>query len=122
MSSTPLLIYGANGYTGALIARLAVARGLRPILAGRSRAALEAVAAPLGLGYRVFALEDAIALDAGLADAQLVLHCAGPFAHTAQLMADACLRTRTHYLARHRWAFRHPRAPMVPISSSKYPV
>ena len=38
MPSTPLLIYGANGYTGALIARLAVERGLRPVLAGRSRA------------------------------------------------------------------------------------
>ncbi len=98
MPSTPLLIYGANGYTGALIARLAVARGLRPILAGRSRAALAAVAAPLGLEERVFALEDVAALDAGLADAQLVLHCAGPFAHTAQLMADACFRTHTHYL------------------------
>jgi short subunit dehydrogenase-like uncharacterized protein len=96
--STPLLIYGANGYTGALIARLAVARGLRPILAGRSRAALVAVAAPLGLEYRVFALEDAAALDAALADAQLVLHCAGPFAHTSRPMADACFRTRTHYL------------------------
>jgi short subunit dehydrogenase-like uncharacterized protein len=96
--STPLLIYGANGYTGALIARLAVARGLRPILAGRSHAALAAVATPLGLEYRVFALEDAAALDAGLAEARVVLHCAGPFTHTAQQMVDACLRTHTHYL------------------------
>ncbi len=98
MPSTPLLIYGANGYTGALIARLAIARGLRPILAGRSRAALAAVAAPLGLEQRLFALEDAAALDAALADSRVVLHCAGPFAHTAQLMADACFRTHTHYL------------------------
>jgi short subunit dehydrogenase-like uncharacterized protein len=92
------LIYGANGYTGALIVRLAVARGLRPILAGRDHAALAAVAAPLGLDYCVFALEDAAALDAGLADAQLVLHCAGPFAHTSRQMADTCFRTHTHYL------------------------
>src|SRR5260370_30056942 len=34
------LIYGANGYTGALIARAAVARGHRPLLAGRNAAAL----------------------------------------------------------------------------------
>jgi short subunit dehydrogenase-like uncharacterized protein len=27
-----------------------------------------------------------------------VLHCAGPFVHTSRQMADACLRTRTHYL------------------------
>jgi short subunit dehydrogenase-like uncharacterized protein len=28
----------------------------------------------------------------------LVLHCAGPFSRTSKPMADACLRTRTHYL------------------------
>jgi short subunit dehydrogenase-like uncharacterized protein len=28
----------------------------------------------------------------------LVLHCAGPFSRTSRPMADACLRTRTHYL------------------------
>ncbi|HKF93851.1 MAG TPA: saccharopine dehydrogenase NADP-binding domain-containing protein, partial [Gammaproteobacteria bacterium] len=98
MPSTPLLIYGANGYTGALIAQLAVARGLRPILAGRGRTALAAVAGPLGLEQRVFALEDTAVLDAGLAGARVVLHCAGPFAHTARQMAGACFRTHTHYL------------------------
>jgi short subunit dehydrogenase-like uncharacterized protein len=98
MPSTPLLIYGANGYTGALIARLAVERGLRPVLAGRSRAGLTAVATPLGLEQRVFALEDAAALDAGLAGVRVMLHCAGPFTHTARQMVDACLRTHTHYL------------------------
>ena len=38
------MIYGANGYTGELVARLAVARGERPILAGRNAAALGALA------------------------------------------------------------------------------
>ena len=32
----PWMIYGANGYTGELIAREAVSRDLRPVLAGRS--------------------------------------------------------------------------------------
>ena len=36
MLTGPWLIYGANGYTGELVARLAKARGHRPILAGRS--------------------------------------------------------------------------------------
>jgi short subunit dehydrogenase-like uncharacterized protein len=35
------LIYGANGYTGTLIAKEAVSRGLRPVLAGRSRGVAE---------------------------------------------------------------------------------
>ena len=32
----PWMVYGANGYTGELIAREAARRGLKPILAGRS--------------------------------------------------------------------------------------
>lgn len=71
---------------------------MRPILAGRSAAAVAALAEPLGLEQRVFALEQRDALDAALADMPLVLHCAGPFAHTSRLMAEACLRTKTHYL------------------------
>ena len=90
MSPSPLLLYGASGYTGALIARLAVHRWLRPILAWRQRDTVAAVAAPLGLEYRVLALDDAAALDAALAEARAVLHCAGPFTHTSRPMADAC--------------------------------
>ena len=32
----PWMIYGANGYTGELIAREAASRGLEPVLAGRT--------------------------------------------------------------------------------------
>lgn len=92
------LIYGANGYTGELTARAAVARGQRPILAGRSAASVTALARELGLESRVFGLDDPATLDGGLQGMQAVLHCAGPFAHTSRPMADACLRTKTHYL------------------------
>ena len=40
------MIYGANGYTGELVARLAVARGERPILAGRNASAVGALPRP----------------------------------------------------------------------------
>jgi short subunit dehydrogenase-like uncharacterized protein len=92
------LIYGANGYTGALIAREAVRRGQEPILAGRNRAAIGALAGELALRQRAFDLEDPKALDEGLRDIDVVLHCAGPFSHTSKAMADSCLRTKTHYL------------------------
>lgn len=92
------LIYGANGYTGALIARMAAARGDRPILAGRRAEAVAPLAAELGLEHRHFDLHDPAALDAGLLGMGAVIHCAGPFAHTARAMVDACLRTRAHYL------------------------
>ena len=41
------LIYGANGYTGELIAREAVRRGHKPILAGRNAEKLGALAKEL---------------------------------------------------------------------------
>jgi short subunit dehydrogenase-like uncharacterized protein len=92
------LIYGANGYTGSLIARLAVERGQRPILAGRNAPAVAELAGRLGLEHRAFALDRPDEVDAGLAGVDAVLHCAGPFAHTARAMASACLRRRVHYL------------------------
>lgn len=92
------LIYGANGYTGELTAQVAAARGMAPILAGRNAAQVQALGAELGLETRIAALDDPAALDAMLQDVAVVLHCAGPFVNTAQPMADACLRTGTHYL------------------------
>jgi short subunit dehydrogenase-like uncharacterized protein len=92
------LMYGATGYTGKLVARVAHEQGLKPILAGRNAEKLRAVAEPLGLDWRAFDLADAARLDAGLQDAAAVLCTAGPFSATSQRMADACLRRHVHYL------------------------
>lgn len=96
--STNILLYGANGYTGRLIARLGVERGLRFTLAGRDRERVAALAAKLDLPHLSFALEERGALDDALKDAAAVLHCAGPFSHTSRPMADACLHNGVHYL------------------------
>ena len=93
-----LLIYGSTGYTGRLIVAEALARGLRPTLAGRSAEAVRTQAQSLGLDWRAAAIDDPTALDAALAGASVVLHCAGPFAHTWRAMSDACLRSGAHYL------------------------
>lgn len=92
------LIYGANGYTGRLIVREAKARGLPPLLAGRNADAVMELARQEHLEHRVFALDDAGALDAGLKDVAVVLNCAGPFSRTAKPMAEACIRRGVHYL------------------------
>lgn len=92
------LIYGANGYTGGLVARMAAARGEKPVLAGRNAGEIVALSRELGLDHRVFALDDPGQVDQGLAGMTVVLHCAGPFSRTYRPMAEACLRTKTHYL------------------------
>jgi saccharopine dehydrogenase (NAD+, L-lysine-forming) len=91
-------VYGATGYTGRLVAELAVARGQRPVLVGRRPGPLAELAGRLGLDHRVAALDDPSALDAVLGDVAAVAHCAGPFSATAAPMVAACLRTGTHYL------------------------
>src|SRR6185436_7067998 len=48
------MIYGANGYTGRLAARVAADRRLRPILAGRHADAVRSLADGLGCESRVF--------------------------------------------------------------------
>ena len=87
------MLYGANGYTGELIAREAVLRGQRPILAGRNREKVQALANELGLQWRAFDLAKP-----ELEGVRLVLHCAGPFSHTSAPMVRACLESRVHYL------------------------
>ena len=94
----PWLLYGANGYTGELVARLAAGLGHRPILGGRSADGVFALAEELRLERRLFSLDVPPRIDEALQGMGLVLHCAGPFSRTSKEMADACLRTRTHYL------------------------
>ncbi|WP_189221981.1 saccharopine dehydrogenase family protein [Saccharothrix coeruleofusca] len=89
------MVYGANGYTGALVAERAVAAGERPVLAGRSRDKLEPLARELGLEHRAFDLRHAAE---HLRDIDAVAHCAGPFSATSAPMVRACLDTRTHYV------------------------
>ena len=47
-----ILIYGANGYTALLILDLLAGSAVRPILAGRSAPAIEALAKRHGLPWR----------------------------------------------------------------------
>jgi short subunit dehydrogenase-like uncharacterized protein len=93
-----ILIYGATGYTGRLIAKAASDRRARPILAGRNLDKVKSVAQPLGLSARAFDLGDPARIDAAIKDISVVLCAAGPFSATSRPVADACLRNRVHYL------------------------
>jgi short subunit dehydrogenase-like uncharacterized protein len=92
------MIYGANGYTGQLIAAEAKRLGLNPVLAGRNAEALAKLSESTGFAHRVVSLDDAAGLRKAMADCALVLHCAGPFSATIKPMLDACMDTRSAYL------------------------
>jgi short subunit dehydrogenase-like uncharacterized protein len=94
------LIYGAYGYTGELIAELAIQKGLNPILAGRNIEKTQALANKLGLKWIAFEATDKTALKLALQreEIKVVLNCAGPFTKTVKEFIPACIATKTHYL------------------------
>jgi short subunit dehydrogenase-like uncharacterized protein len=91
-----ILIYGANGYTGRLVVERAAAKGLRPVIAGRSEAALAALARETGFDRRTFPLDGDIG--AHLGGVSTVLHLAGPFSATSAPMASACIAAGINYV------------------------
>jgi len=93
-----LLLYGATGYTGRMLAEALKAEHWDVVLGGRNEARLACVAQALGLPYRVFDLTGRESIDGALADVGTVLNAAGPFPDTAPALMAACLRSRTHYL------------------------
>jgi short subunit dehydrogenase-like uncharacterized protein len=97
-TDTHWILYGANGYTGELIAEAAVARGERPIIAGRRADAIIPIAERLGLEHRVFDLDTPERIAANLDDVDAMLLCAGPFSRTSAPVVQACLDSGTHYL------------------------
>lgn len=92
------LLYGATGFVGEVIARRAVASGLRPLLGGRDQTKLEKLAWELNQDFMAFSLDDPIKLQTALSSVPVVLNCAGPFMYTYEPMAEACLENGTHYL------------------------
>ena len=98
MSENQFLLYGANGYTGQLIAKLSSTYNLQPILAGRTEANIKPLADALQLPYRIVDLDNAAQLQSALSEVKLVLHAAGPYVYTAKQMIDACLLTGVHYI------------------------
>lgn len=97
-SEKPIMIYGATGYTGKLVAAEAARQNLNVILAGRSEDKVKAVATPLNLPYRAFDLSDNARIVESIADCAVVLHIAGPFSATSAPMVKACLEAKVHYL------------------------
>lgn len=100
-----IVLYGAGGFSGRLVARHAHARWQAPgdpelVLAGRGADALAPLAGELGLPMRVFAVDDprAAARVLGEAGVRAVINAAGPFDRTAPALARAAIDAGVHYL------------------------
>lgn len=94
---THILLYGSYGYTGQLIANECKAKNLSVILVGRNRQALQKQSEATGYPFEVAEINESEKLKKLLREVDLVIHCGGPFRHTAKAMAEACLETKTHY-------------------------
>jgi hypothetical protein len=95
-----VLLYGATGHSGEIIAEKAVKKFTagRLILAGRSAGPLNKLATKLGLGYRTFGLEEPAAVVRNLVGINLVVNAAGPFALTAPALVKGCLEVGCSYV------------------------
>jgi short subunit dehydrogenase-like uncharacterized protein len=93
-----LLIYGATGYTGRLVAERAVQSGLDVTVAGRDAGKVRELASTLGVESRVFDVDDTDAVRVALRDVDCLLNVAGPFRHTARQLMDAAVEAGVHYL------------------------
>ena len=94
-----VLLLGAAGNSGRLIAAELAARGLSVRLAGRRRGALEDLARALAADgattdVRTVDVSDAASLAEAIAGVGLVLSTIGPFARQAGPVIDACLAAR----------------------------
>lgn len=95
-----IAVYGATGYTGKLVAAELAASKSPFVLAGRSQAKLDALAAALGGDVRTHAvaLDDPDGLRSLLTDCAAVIACAGPFSLHGEPLLAAAVDTSTHYL------------------------
>jgi short subunit dehydrogenase-like uncharacterized protein len=99
-----IMLYGATGYSGRLIAgelaRLVEADPsvYRVVLAGRDAERLKSLSAQFGMEYCVFGLQDASAMANALHGADVVVNAAGPCAWTAPKLAGAALKAGCHYV------------------------
>jgi short subunit dehydrogenase-like uncharacterized protein len=98
-----VVVFGATGYTGELTARAMVARGMRPVLAARRAAPLQALAEELGgpagaLEHAVVDATSPVSLAALVEPGDVLVSTVGPFARWGGAAVDAALAGGAHYL------------------------
>ena len=95
-----IVLFGATGYTGRLVAEALVERDLRPVLAARGRDKLEALSEELGGGYEtaVADVDDPPSVSALVERGDVLVTTVGPFARWGRPAAAAATTAGAHYL------------------------
>jgi short subunit dehydrogenase-like uncharacterized protein len=94
------VLFGATGYTGRLVAEAMVERGMKPVLAARSRDKLDALAGELGgdLETAVADVSDPPSVSALVERGDVLVTTVGPFARWGVPAAAAATTAGAHYL------------------------
>jgi short subunit dehydrogenase-like uncharacterized protein len=94
-----VVVLGASGFTGRLVAKALVARGIKPVLAGRSKEKIQALADELG------GLETATAnatvrqsIQALVGRGDVLVTTVGPFARHGYAALNAAISEGAHYV------------------------
>ena len=94
-----VVVLGASGYTGRLLAHALVARGIKPVLAGRSPEKIKALAAELGgLETAGADVTKAGSLAALVGKGDVLATTVGPFSRYGQAALEAAISAGAHYV------------------------
>ncbi|MDA9951311.1 saccharopine dehydrogenase NADP-binding domain-containing protein [Oligoflexaceae bacterium] len=100
MNRKTVILYGAYGYSGKLIAQKLLGSAIQfdLILAGRNKVKVDKMGRDLKTESRSFALERPEDVAAGLDGCDFLINAAGPFSQTAEPLLKSCIDLKCHYL------------------------
>lgn len=93
-----IVLLGATGYTGGLVLESLLRRGLAPVLAGRNRDALQALAHSADLDYAHADATDQRSVAELCAPGDILITTVGPFERFGHSIARAAVEAGAHYI------------------------
>ncbi len=95
-----IVLFGATGYTGRMVAARLASERLRPVLAGRSLQSLHALGVTLGRGLETVAadVDDTESLLHLIREGDVVVSMVGPYVKLGTPVAEACVVQKATYI------------------------
>lgn len=97
--TSEVVLFGATGFTGKLVAHALVARGVAPVLVGRDRGKLARMSSEMnGLRFEVADAGDSSALRQLLSPGDILITTVGPFCRYGDAALQAAIAAQCHYI------------------------